>query len=334
MKAKILILSLLGWSLLASAGPRDGDFSSVVVFGDSLSDPGNYFHLFGEQAKLPFEPDNVPSAPYPMGGHHFTNGKTWIEQLTRRMEMSQSGSPAMVAPGVFTNYAVGRSRARDILLQPVFHEENLTSQVDRFLADTQGVMPPDTLYTVWIGSNDVADALGAYLAQDSKTGEAIIRAALSNTALQLGKLYHGGARHFLIPNMPDFALTPRVRNLAAASCAPHPVPDLCHQQVLKQVSMVSAAYNGGLQMVLLGLMHQLPGLSVQLLDVAAFLHQVAADPAAYGFENVQDACVVPDTRQQVFCGKAADYLFWDGQHPTKAGHKALAKFALQELAGK
>ena len=109
----------------------------------------------------------------------------------------------------------------------MFSEENLTSQVDRFLEDTMGAMPPDTLYTVWIGSNDVADALGAYLAQDSATGEAIITAAVSNTALQLVRLYQGGARHFLILNMPDFALTPRVRGLAVAFCAASRPADVC-----------------------------------------------------------------------------------------------------------
>ena len=131
-------------------------------------------------------------------------------------------------------------------------------------------MPSDTLYTVWIGSNDVAEALGAYLAGEIAIGEAIISSVITNTALQLGRLYQGGAMHFLIPNMPDFALTPRVRNLAATSCAPHPKPDLCQQQVLAEVSMVSGASNGGLQFILLGLM-ELPGTSIQLLDVASLL---------------------------------------------------------------
>ena len=322
---------MLGWSLLASAASRAEDFSAMVIFGDSLSDPGNYYQLFGEQEVLPFEPDNVPNAPYPMGGHHFTNGETWVEQLTRSLKISQSGSPASAAPGVFTNYAIGRSRARNTLLDTVFSEENLTSQVERFLDDTVSVMPADTLYTVWIGSNDVADALGAFLVGDAATGEAIITAAVTNTAAQLGRLYQAGARQFLIPNIPDFALTPRVRNLAVAVCTASPAPAICQQQTLFQVSMISAGYNGALQFALLSLSQQLPNISIRVLDVSAFLNQVAADPAAYGFENVQESCVVPDTLQKALCGKAADYLFWDGQHPTKSGHKALANYALQQL---
>jgi phospholipase/lecithinase/hemolysin len=331
MKIKYLFLSMLGWSLLASAASRAEDFSAMVIFGDSLSDPGNYYQLFGEQEVLPFEPDNVPNAPYPMGGHHFTNGETWVEQLTRSLKISQSGSPASAAPGVFTNYAIGRSRARDTLLETVFSEENLTSQVERFLDDKVSVMPADTLYTVWIGSNDVADALGAFIVGDTATGEAIITAAVTNTAAQLGRLYQeAGARQFLIPNIPDFALTPRVRNLAVAVCAASPAPAICQPQILFQVSMISAVYNGALQSALLGL-SQLQDISIRVLDVSEFLNQVADYPAAHGFENVQESCVVPDTLQKALCGKAADYLFWDGQHPTKSGHKALANYALQQL---
>ena len=55
------------------------------------------------------------------------------------------------------------------------------------------------------------------------------------------------------------------------------------------------------------------------------------DEGEVWFDNVLDSRVTPDTFQHVFCGKAASYLFWDGQHPTKAGHEALAAHALQQM---
>jgi phospholipase/lecithinase/hemolysin len=334
MKTKYIFLWMLGLSLITSAYSRAGDFDAMIVFGDSLSDPGNYYQLFGEQEVMPFEPDNVPGAPYPMGGHHFSNGETWIEQLTRSLKIPQSGSPASVAPGIFTNYAVGRSRARNTLLNTVFSEENLTTQVDRFLDDDVSAIPAGTLYVVWIGSNDVADALGAYLVGNVAAGEAIITAAVSNTAAQLIRLYQAGARHLLIPNIPDLALTPGIRNLALLYCQPSPAPAICQQQIMAQVSMISGGYNGAIQLALLGLSQQLPDVSIRVLDVSAFLGGVAADPAAYGFKNAQESCVQPDTLRKVFCGKASDYLFWDGQHPTKSGHRVLAEYALQQMAAK
>jgi outer membrane lipase/esterase len=216
------------------------------------------------------------------------------------------------------------------MLEQFFNAENLTSQVDVFLEDDLDLIPEETLYVMWIGSNDAADALGAFLLGNTEAGGAIIEAAVANTAQQMFRLYQAGARRFLIVNVPDLAVTPRVRDLAAAHCAASVAPDICQQQILIQVSVVSGAYNGGLQYTLLGLL-QLPDVSIQLLDVSAFLHQVVDNPASFGFENAEQSCVVPDTYQQAFCEKAADYLFWDGQHPTNAGHKALAAYALQQL---
>jgi len=57
-------------------------FAGLVVFGTSLSDPGNAFALRGEASQAPdyqVDPFLVPSAPYSRGGHHFSNGATWVE---------------------------------------------------------------------------------------------------------------------------------------------------------------------------------------------------------------------------------------------------------------
>src|SRR2546422_10941668 len=75
-----VLLAVPGW---AAAQSR---FSGIVVFGTSLSDPGNAFALSGEAATPPdfmLDPLLIPSAPYARGGHHFSNGATWVEQFAR-----------------------------------------------------------------------------------------------------------------------------------------------------------------------------------------------------------------------------------------------------------
>ena len=70
----------------------------LVIFGDSLSDPGNFFIAFGETSQPPFSP--VPDAPYDIGpGHHFTDGKTWVERLAVQLDAPFSGLPALARPG-------------------------------------------------------------------------------------------------------------------------------------------------------------------------------------------------------------------------------------------
>ena len=65
---------------VASAGT---DYHRLVVFGDSLSDPGNAYVLTGASLVPPYT-NLIPEAPYARGGHHLTNGATWIEQLAKQ----------------------------------------------------------------------------------------------------------------------------------------------------------------------------------------------------------------------------------------------------------
>src|SRR5881296_3085650 len=84
-------------------------FSGIVVFGTSLSDAGNAFALLGDANTPPdfmLNPLLIPSAPYARGGHHFSNGATWVEQLAKALGLKRSAGPALRVPGVFSNYAV------------------------------------------------------------------------------------------------------------------------------------------------------------------------------------------------------------------------------------
>src|SRR3954468_15844172 len=90
-------------------------FARIVAFGTSLSDPGNAFALRGETNTPPdYQLDAflVPSAPYVRGGHHFTNGATWVEQFARSKGLAGTVRPAFQGlTGEATNYAVGGARA-------------------------------------------------------------------------------------------------------------------------------------------------------------------------------------------------------------------------------
>ena len=73
-------------------------FAGIVVFGTSLSDSGNAFALRGGTNTPPdylLDPFLVPGAPYARGGHHFSNGATWIEQFARSRVLAGSDRPAL-----------------------------------------------------------------------------------------------------------------------------------------------------------------------------------------------------------------------------------------------
>ncbi|MES9970892.1 MAG: SGNH/GDSL hydrolase family protein [Candidatus Thiodiazotropha sp.] len=140
---------------------KDKPYAGVVVFGDSLSDPGNAFFLSGINLKPPYETLNeflIPDAPYARGGNHFSNGPTWVERLGRELDLGDSVKPAFKgAKGKAlkrTNYAVGGARARD-----VGDSVNLNIQLEAFFSDAQGVAATDALYVIALGGNDVRDAI-------------------------------------------------------------------------------------------------------------------------------------------------------------------------------
>lgn len=311
MTFKTLHRSLLFLFLFLSSlsSVAAGPYHRIVAFGDSLSDSGNAFVLLRQVETPPFA--LIPDAPYARGGLHFSNGRTWVEDLAETLRLHLSTGPALAVPRVFSNYAVGGGRARPG--QPF----DLTTQVGLFLHDFHGGAADDALYVVFIGANDVRDALSA-LAVDptGATSFGILNAALTAVRDNLTVLASQGARHFLIGNVPNLALLPAVRLQGPAAQG--------------AAQALVAAFNNGLTATLNGLQVVLP-VSFARLDVFATLNRVVADPAAAGLTNVQDPCITPDTKIRPFCERPDDYLFWDGIHPTRAGHAILAQDARAAL---
>ena len=203
--APLVAIGLLG-TQVAAHDYRPAPIERFVVFGDSLSDPGNAFVATGEFAVRPFEP--IPSAPYLIGRFHFTNGRTWVEQLARDFDLFRSARPALLRPGVFTNYAIGGARAR--AAEPI----DLATLIGLFLADFDGVAAPESLYVLWIGANDLRDAFAAFEQDPSgATSEAILQEALKATKRGIKDLYDAGARSFLVLNLPNIGDTPALRAL-------------------------------------------------------------------------------------------------------------------------
>lgn len=304
----VLLAMLAAPAATMAGGPTDTAFSRVVGFGDSLSDPGNHFTVTGLQETAPYMP--IPDASYAIGGHHFSNGDAWLEQLAQRLQLAPNGMPAFGHGAKFANYAIGGARARAAGVAP-----DLTTQVGRFVADNAGGSLTDDLVVVWIGANDVRDALGVLAANPSDwaTAGAILNAAVEATAANVALLHRAGARRFLIPNVPDLAITPAVRSLG--------------EPAMTAATMLSAGYNAGLDQAL-GALAALPGISFTRLDVRTLLSGIAADPESAGFAEAAVPCLRFGVIENAVCDRPEAHLFWDATHPTRAAHAILAEAAL------
>jgi phospholipase/lecithinase/hemolysin len=301
-------------------------YKRIVVFGTSLSDPGNAFALAGGVNTPPNYLQDifmVPSAPYAQGGHHLTNGATWIEQLARPMGLAGTVRPAFRGAAGATNYAVAGTRAFDDGDPTTFQ---LSTQVDAFLQSLGGnPVPANWLIVMEMGSNDVRDAFVAGLS-DPGLANAIFVGALQSIGANLTRLRAAGATNFLIwSSVPNIGVTPAVRTLAAALEAQFGIPQAV---VIGAATGTAAAFSAQLENIVAGL--ELSGANVTRLNVFPMVNALVADPASFGLTNVTMPCITPNLAPYK-CQNPDEYLFWDGIHPTSAVHGILAQAAAAAL---
>jgi phospholipase/lecithinase/hemolysin len=304
--------------ILTSSGVAQAQspISGIVVFGTSLSDSGNAFVLLGDQntpANFDLNPLLIPTAPYAHGGHHFSNGATWIEQYARSIGLGESVRPALGSsnPGA-TNFAVGAARAYNDGAN-----FNLTRQVDTFLQRSGGVASSDALYVIEMGGNDVRDAFQVYVSGPNGPALAagIINAALTSIATNVQRLYGAGARNFLVWASPNIALTPAIRSLGPAAGG--------------LAAALTQSFNANLTAVVANL-SLLPGTTFKRLDAFALVTAIVNNPPSFGLSNATTACLTPSVAPFI-CQDVNQFLFWDGIHPTTAGHAILARLTADIL---
>lgn len=300
-------------AMLAIAGPRpveaQATYDEVFIFGDSLSDGGNIYQLTGETSKAPYA--LVPTLPYAIGGHHYSNGKTWAERLAQDLKDNTGGKPSLAKPGKNGNYAHGGARARS---NSGNSSPSSLQQAWMFVGD-YGVAPSDALYVLQFGGNDLRDALVAGSSDPAAVGP-ILEAAVGELAVTIQTLYGAGARTFLVANAPNLEHAPAVKLSGASAIA----------------GFLTGLFNGGLE----GALQQLdaiPGITIHRLDFAGFTDAVVAGPASFGMSNVSSPCLNFMVTTDAKCDNPDEYLFWDGLHPTAAGHNALADAALSAING-
>lgn len=301
-----LLAALLLSPLLALAQPPAPHF---VIFGDSLSDPGNVFVVnnvgFDEGANnVPPHYNNDdgglnPNAAYARGGHHISNGSTWIEVLTKNLGNGVNGNAAFASDNpLATNYAVAGARARDRSDEGAI---DLGDEVQAFLSDFgAGNAPADALYVIEVGSNDVFD-----VAREQSPTPAFL--ALQSIGDNVLALYMNGARKFLVLGTPDLGLTPIAQLMGASD----------------EASAGAAGFNSALQLMVLAPLTALPGIDIRYFDLYAAVTDIVTNHETFGLTVLDAPCITPDVAPFV-CADPDTYMFWDGIHPTRAVHAILA----------
>jgi phospholipase/lecithinase/hemolysin len=202
---------------------QDAPYSGIVVFGTSLSDPGNAFALRGGVNTPPdydLNPLLIPNAPYMRGGHHFSNGATWVEQFARSLGLAGTVRPAYGSESpIATNYAVGAARSCDA---PGDENVNLAIRSPRFSpAQTTSLRPTRYTRSRWEAMTcamPIAAALGVppgrrNISAGGAGGRTDLACAQEGIQTAIVTLQQAGAQHFLVWTVPNLGLTPAIRSL-------------------------------------------------------------------------------------------------------------------------
>jgi len=294
------------------------NFSQIVVFGDSLSDTGNVRDRTDSKSGGTV---HYPSNTFNYSDGRFTNSSdtdpsskvfvgVWHEQLARTF-LNIPVSTFSLGGGM--NYAFGGATTKNgthdetVVSTPFFGDVTITiddmgRQMDDYLAGH--VIDPNALYVVWGGGND--------LLKDD-TAASVTAAAARATAL-FNRLANAGAKYIMVPNVPPLGVAPGLTGDSAR---------------MKSLSAAAANYRLELSADLAASLSMLAsqGIRPALYPVDAWTNtiRVLSYPAKYGFTDTSHSAqgnsnVSPDT-----------FLFWDGLHPTTAGHYQTAKGAHDAL---
>lgn len=165
------------------------DFSSITIFGDSLSDVGNAYN-----SDLHLD----PTSPYYNG--RFSNGLIWIEDLAADLSLTD---PTPSTKGG-SDYAYGGVKTGSgTTTEVIFKFPNIGTQISNYLGSNTPAA--NGLFVVWGGGNDFID------------GQTDPSVPVNNIAAHVTALANAGAKTILVPNLPALGEVPEFRGTSSES---------------------------------------------------------------------------------------------------------------------
>lgn len=290
---KCIILFIFLFTMLADNA--FASFSSIVAFGDSLTDHGG-LHSYVLSAR-----------------DVWSNGNTWVEYFADELQAS------------LDNNAIAGAKTEgheDASIQALSDAENnnipqlgLIGQVNTYLDSSPSYSPSTTLFTIWIGGNDLLEFGRGDAGTDNPI--VLISGAMTHIQTAINNLYEDGAVNFLILNLPDIGVTPLYN-----SRTPQEIAD---------ATALTNNYNAALYNLVTSLRTNMPGATIQYFDVFSYMHDMIDQDY---FANTTGTYMELDGSGDYtgnINGPAEDYLFWDSIHPTTRAHEYLGKKVAQNV---
>jgi len=287
-------------------------FDALYVFGDSLSDTGNTFTATRGTIPVPTVNNSNRAAYFP---GRFSNGPIWVDYFGSQINQPGLTPTPFVAlqtipnivPTDGVNFALGGAQTGIVSSFPGFQDNipGVLGQVGLFRQNLP--VDPNALYSVFGGANDYFG------------GNTNVNQVVQNLTNSIGSLAQGGAKNFLIFNLPKLGDSPFGKRSGFTD----------------QLNQLTQAHNLQLASAISSLRTTNPDLNIYSVDINSLFNTVRATPAKFGFKDVTNPCVTGNFLQVTnICDNPDDFLFFDSVHPSSRTHNLIAQAALAAVNGK
>uniref|UniRef100_A0A0A0KJF5 GDSL esterase/lipase EXL3 n=2 Tax=Cucumis sativus TaxID=3659 RepID=A0A0A0KJF5_CUCSA len=325
--------------------PENEEVSAIIVFGDSIVDPGNNNYL-KTLVKCNFPPYGRDfNGGIPTG--RFSNGKIPTDFVAEEFGVKEL-VPAYLDPHLTTqdlltgvSFASGAS-GYDPLTSKITSVLSLSDQLELFKdyikkikaavgEEKATAILSKSVIIVCTGSDDIANT---YFITPFRRFHYDV-ASYTDLMLQSGssffhQLYALGARRIGVLSLPAIGCVPSQRTLfggAARGCS-------------EAANSMAVLFNSKLSSLIDSLGNEYSDAKFVYLDVYTPFLALIQNPAEYGFEEATKGCcgtgsievsvLCNPLSSKLSCPSPDKYIFWDSYHPTGNAYKALTSRILKD----
>lgn len=284
----LLLLTLPATSYAAS-------YSKIIAFGDSLSDHGGLQKYLGL-----YDPVSNPNGVFTT----WSDGDVWIDYLKTK---TNSILEDRAIAGAMTE-GHEDARVQSMIDSGVLPDLGLTGQVATFTASSPVIDSAGTLFTIWIGGNDLLE----YSRGESKysTPDELLYGTTGAIIQSMESLYSKGAKNFLVLNLPDIGKSPAFSSST--------------QEKKGLATLMSLMYNQALWNKLDQFASSHPDATLKKYDAFSYINTVLESGAFPSTTSTYMKYDANGNRTLEHNEPASDYFFWDMIHPMTKAHHMLA----------
>ncbi|KAK1262646.1 GDSL esterase/lipase [Acorus gramineus] len=313
-------------------------FPAVIVFGDSIVDPGNNNGL-KTTIKCNFSPygQNFPGRK-PTG--RFSDGKIPPDIIAERLGIKEylpaylnpELSPEDLLTGVsFASGASGYDPLTSktaLVLSPWDQLEMFEEYKEKLKAiageERAAFIVSESFYVVCLGTDDLANTYTPFRSAEYDLPSYIDFILRSATSF-LKELYAAGARKIAIISLPPIGCVPSQRTMRGGIT----------RECSDTFNEAALAFNSGYNIEIQKLNSELDGVKIALFDIFGSAMDLIQHPFNHGFEVSTKGCcgtglievtMLCNSITTSTCDDVSKYVFWDSYHPTQKGYEAILNY--------